>query len=196
MGDGGAMFLGFLMATLGLKIRPDNITVSAYLAGAGAHSGRPHFRYDARFHLALPAAACCPLPRRARITAPIASPTPVWASAAPCYALSTRRRLRQPRAADWPSALRPWPTLLAAALLVLAAHRCLRSRTPPLRTPSEREKSAARRVKARRTRPRWRPFGLWDILLLDFEVGLEGFLRLMRVAKSISGSDRRACRCG
>ncbi len=25
MGDGGAMFLGFLMATLGLKIRPDNI---------------------------------------------------------------------------------------------------------------------------------------------------------------------------
>src|ERR1700689_2614844 len=26
MGDGGAMFLGFLMAALGLKIRPDNVS--------------------------------------------------------------------------------------------------------------------------------------------------------------------------
>ena len=28
MGDGGAMFLGFLMATLGLKIRPEGVALS------------------------------------------------------------------------------------------------------------------------------------------------------------------------
>ena len=43
MGDGGAMLLGFLMATLGLKIRPEGAAFPVELARADPDSGRSHF---------------------------------------------------------------------------------------------------------------------------------------------------------
>ena len=43
MGDGGAMFLGFLMATLGLKLRLEHPNIAFGVGGAGAGSGRNDF---------------------------------------------------------------------------------------------------------------------------------------------------------
>ena len=43
MGDGGAMFLGFLMAALGLKIRPEGVPFPAQLARAHPDSRRARF---------------------------------------------------------------------------------------------------------------------------------------------------------
>ena len=81
MGDGGAMFLGFLMATLGLKLRLEQANpLSAWLAPL-LILGVTIFdttlvRSRAR------AAACCPLPHPAKTTPLIAWPIWDWGIAA------------------------------------------------------------------------------------------------------------------
>ena len=55
MGDGGAMFLGFLMATLGLKLRLDQDQPHFRLAGAAADPGSHDIRHDTRHDFAFAA---------------------------------------------------------------------------------------------------------------------------------------------
>ena len=50
MGDGGAMFLGFLMAVLGLKIRPEGDAIPPHLARPDSDSGCARFRHHAHFN--------------------------------------------------------------------------------------------------------------------------------------------------
>ena len=84
MGDGGAMFLGFLMATLGLKLRPQGTASRCpgsfrFLSSAYRSSIRRWFRFRAR------AGACCPLLRRERTTRRIDCRISGWAIAAPWW---------------------------------------------------------------------------------------------------------------
>ena len=52
MGDGGAMFLGFMVATLGLKLRLHERAGGHELDDPRAAPDRPDLRHDAGFHLA------------------------------------------------------------------------------------------------------------------------------------------------
>jgi len=82
MGDGGAMLLGFLMATLSLKLR---LTEASLAAGIFAPSPAH-------------AAACFHSPRPARTTPPTAFPIADWARAAPYCACT-----------PWAAFLACWP---------------------------------------------------------------------------------------
>ena len=53
MGDGGAMFLGFLVATLALKLRVNPASQTAAWLAARPHCRCSHFRYDSCFRVTL-----------------------------------------------------------------------------------------------------------------------------------------------
>ena len=53
MGDGGAMFLGFLMATLGLKLRLEHANSISRLARSDPDSRRDNLRHDAHYDFAV-----------------------------------------------------------------------------------------------------------------------------------------------
>src|SRR5690242_19422097 len=135
MGDGGAMFLGFLMATLGLKLRIENAAhLSSWVApvlilGAAI--------FDTTWSPFLErGAGCSPLPRLARTTRPIVYPISVSAIAepsSPCIFLALWEVARlcslatSRRGAPW--FLVPWSSASSCWALYISNARPMSART-------------------------------------------------------------------
>ncbi len=100
MGDGGAMFLGFLMATLGSEAAPRNRRFASRLADSDFDSGRPDLRYHARLDLPrAPRLDSLHFSRQGSHGAPPLQSRP-WTKRRSAGSVCARRLLRQHRHPD------------------------------------------------------------------------------------------------
>ena len=138
MGDGGAMFLGFLMATLGLKIRPEGSHFPATWLVPVLILGVPIFD-TTLVSISRARRGLLPFtPRPARTTPRTAFPTSAWAIAAPCCRSTVSRRdIRRPRGACSASSRSALESTLAGILVVAGLIAIAAARKRALRAPGE-----------------------------------------------------------